>query len=88
VQCNRMGYQIAGRVDLKRAPRSLQLSMVGAIDIAQIAREVGATHPTLTAPARVIAMRAQREAEIAREQGITAHDGKTWASSRQIGPIK
>jgi hypothetical protein len=58
--------------------------MVGAIDIAHIAREVAATHPTLTAPARVIAMRAQGEAEIAREQDITAYDGKTWATARQI----
>jgi hypothetical protein len=32
----------------------------------------------------VIAMRAQGEAEIAKEQGITAYDGKTWASARQI----
>ena len=76
--------QIAGRVDLKRAQKSLQLSMVGALDVAHIAREVAATHPTLTAPARVIAMRAQGEAEIAREQGIAAFDGKTWASPRQI----
>jgi hypothetical protein len=32
----------------------------------------------------VIARRAQGEAEIASEQGITAYDGKTWASARQI----
>ena len=76
--------QIAGRVDLKRTLKSLHLSMVGAVDIAHLAREVAATHPTLTASARVIAMRAQGEAEIASEQGITAYDGKTWASSRQI----
>jgi hypothetical protein len=76
--------QIAGRVDLKRALKSLHLSMVGAVDLAQIAREVAATDPTLTAPARVIAMRAQGEAEIAREQGLTGYEGMTWASSRQI----
>jgi hypothetical protein len=76
--------QIAGRVDLKRTLKSLHLSMVGAVDIAHVAREVAATHPTLTAPARVIAMRAQGEAEIAREQGITAYDSMTWASERQI----
>jgi hypothetical protein len=76
--------QIANRVDLKRTLRSLQLSIVGAVDIAHVAREVAATHPTLTGPARVIAMRAQGEAEIAREQGVTAYDGITWASSRQI----
>jgi hypothetical protein len=58
--------------------------MVSAVDIAHVAREVAATHQKLTAPARVIAMRAQGEAEIAREQGITAYDGMTWASARQI----
>jgi hypothetical protein len=76
--------QIAGRVDLKRALKSLHLSMVGAVDIGHLAREVAATDPTLTAPARVIAMRAQGEAEIAREQGITAYDGRTWASPSQV----
>ena len=76
--------QIASRVDLKRTLKSLHLSMIGAVDVAHVAREVAATHPTLTAPARVIAMRAQGEAEIAKEQGITAYDGKTWASARQI----
>ncbi|HEY6688837.1 MAG TPA: hypothetical protein VI094_21825 [Propionibacteriaceae bacterium] len=76
--------QIANRVDLKRTLKSLHLSMVGAVDIAHVAREVAATHPTLTGPARVIAMRAQGEAEIAREQGVTAYDGITWATSRQI----
>jgi hypothetical protein len=76
--------QIANRVDLKRTLKSLHLSMVGAIDIAHVVREVAANQPTLTAPARVIAMRAQGEAEIAKEQGLTAYDGKTWASARQI----
>jgi hypothetical protein len=86
--CNPTGWatpdQIAIRVDLKRALKSLHLSMIGAIDLAHIAREVAATDPTLTAPARVIAMRAQGEAEIAREQGLGAYEGVTWASSRQI----
>jgi hypothetical protein len=76
--------QIANRVDLKRTLKSLHLSMVGAVDIAHVAREVAATHPTLTGPVRVIAMRAQGEAEIAREQGVTVYDGITWATSRQI----
>jgi hypothetical protein len=76
--------QIANRVDLKRTLKSLHLSMVGAVDIAHVAREVAATHPTLTGPVRVIAMHAQGEAEIAREQGVTVYDGITWATSRQI----
>jgi hypothetical protein len=54
------------------------------VDVVHVAREVAETHTTLTAPARVIAMRAQGEAEIAKEQGITAYDGKTGASARQI----
>jgi hypothetical protein len=86
--CTPIGWatpdQIANRVDLKRTLKSLHLSMVGAIDIAHVARDVAATQPTLIAPARVIAMRAQGEAEIAKEQGLTAYDGKTWASARQI----
>jgi hypothetical protein len=76
--------QIANRVDLKRTLKSLHLSMVGAVDIAHVAREVAATHPTLTGSARVIAMRAQGEAEIASEQGVTAYDGMSWANPRQI----
>ena len=36
--------QIASRVDLKRTLKSLHLSMVGAVDIAHVAREVAATH--------------------------------------------
>lgn len=69
---------------MKPALKSLHLSMVGAVAIAHLAREVAATDPKLTAPARVIAMRAQGEAEIAREQGITAYDGRTWASPGQV----
>jgi hypothetical protein len=51
--------QIANRVDLRRTLKGLHLSMVGAVDIAHVAREVATTHPTLTGPARVIAMRAK-----------------------------
>jgi hypothetical protein len=88
IACNPTGWaspdEIASRDDLTRLLKSLHLSMVGGVDVAHVAREVAATHPTLTAPARVIAMRAQGEAEIAEEQGITAYEGITWASSRQI----
>ena len=86
--CNATGWatpdEIANRVNLTRALKSLHLSMVAAIDTAYVAREVATTHSGLTAPARVIAMRAQGEAEIAREQGITAYDGRTWASPGQV----
>ena len=86
--CNPTGWaapdQIAGRIDLKRAVKGLNLSMVNARDVAHLMREAAATNPALTAPARVIAMRAQGETEIAIEQGISAYDGKTWATPRQI----
>jgi hypothetical protein len=80
--------QIASRVDLKQTLKSLHLSMVGAVDVAHLAREVVATNPTLTAPARVIAMRAQGEAEIAKEQGITAYDRKTWPVHARSPPTR
>jgi hypothetical protein len=41
-------------------------------------------HPGLTAPARIIGMRAQGEAEIAVEQGETRYEGVTWTTRRQI----
>jgi hypothetical protein len=65
--------QIANRVDLNRTLKSLHLSMVGAIDIEDVAREVAATHPTLTAPARMIAMRAPREKPKLHESKVSPH---------------
>ena len=76
--------QITSRIDLMRAVKSLHMSMVNAVDVAHLMREAAATTPALTAPARVIAMRAQGEAEIAMQQGISAYDGMTWATPRQI----
>jgi len=76
--------EIAGRVDLTRTMNALHLTMVSALDVAYLTRDIAATSPTLTAPARQIAMRAQREAEIAADQGNTAYQGMTWATERQI----
>ena len=42
------------------------------------------TTPASTAPARIIGMRAQGEAEIAIEQGETRYEGVTWTTPRQI----
>jgi excisionase family DNA binding protein len=75
--------QMASRVDLLRTLKCLHLSMVGGVDIAHVAREVAETHITLTAPRRVIAMRAR---ERPNRIGARHHpyDGKSWASARQI----
>ena len=76
--------QLATRVDLPAAVRTLHLSMVASIDIAYVVRDTAADHPGLTAPARIIGMRSQGEAEIAIEQGETRYEGVTWTTRRQI----
>ena len=76
--------EIAGRVDLTRAMNALHLNMASTLDVAYLTRDIAATSPTLTAPARQIAMRAQGEAEIAADQGNTAYEGMTWATEQQI----
>jgi hypothetical protein len=58
--------------------------MVASIDLAYVVRDTAADHPGLTAPARIIGMRAQGEAEIAIEQGETRHEGVTWTTRSQI----
>jgi hypothetical protein len=85
---NRTGWappdQIAERVDPPAAMRALHLSMAAGLDLAYITRDIAADHPGLVAPARVIALRAQGEAEIAAEQGDTRYEGLTWATPTQI----
>ena len=76
--------QLATRVNLPAAVRSLHLSMVASIDIAYVVRDTAADHPGLTAPARIIGMRSQGEAEIAIEQGETRYEGVIWTTRRQI----
>jgi hypothetical protein len=58
--------------------------VVASVDIAHVVRDTAADHPGLTAPARMIGMRAQGEAEIAIEQGETRYEGVTWTTRRQI----
>jgi hypothetical protein len=81
-----MGHpdQLASRVDLPAAVKTLHLSVVASVDIAHVVRDTAADHPGLTAPARIIGMRAQGEAEIAIEQGETRYEGVTWTTRRQI----
>jgi len=76
--------QLASRVDLPKAVKILHLSMVASIDIAYVVRDTAADHPGLAAPARIVGMRAQGEAEIAIEQGETRYEGVTWTTPRQI----
>ena len=76
--------QLADRLDLAKTAKTLHLSLLAGVDVAYLTREVAANHPGLTAPARVIAMRAQGEAELAADQGETRYDGKVWATPRQI----
>jgi hypothetical protein len=76
--------QLASRVDLRAAVKTFHLSMVASIDIAYVVRDTAADHPGLTAPARIIGMRTQGEAEIAIEQGETRYEGVTWTTPRQL----
>jgi NADPH:quinone reductase-like Zn-dependent oxidoreductase len=76
--------QLASRLDLPDAVKTLHLSMVASVDVAYVVRDAAADHPGLTAPARIIGMRAQGEAEIAIEQGETRYEGVTWTTPRQV----
>jgi hypothetical protein len=76
--------QLASRLDLPDAVKTLHLGIVACVDIAYVVRDTAADHPGLTAPARIIGMRAQGEAEIAIEQGETRYEGVTWTTPRQI----
>jgi hypothetical protein len=76
--------QLASRVDLVNTVKTLHLSMVASVDIAYVARDTAADHPGLTAPARIIGMRAQGEAEIAIQQGETRYEGVRWTTPQQI----
>jgi hypothetical protein len=76
--------QLASRLDLPKTVKTLYLSMVAAVDIAYVVRDTAADHPGLTAPARIIGMRAQGEAEIAIEQGESRYEGVIWTTRSQI----
>ena len=76
--------QLASRADLPKTIKTLHLSIVAALDIAYVVRDTAADHPGLSAPARIIGMRAQGEAEIAIEQGETRYEGVTWTTPHQI----
>jgi hypothetical protein len=76
--------QLASRLDLPNIVKTLHLSMVASVEIAYVVRDTAADHPGITAPARIIGMRAQGEAEIAIEQGETRYEGVTWTTRPQL----
>jgi len=76
--------QLASRLDLPKTVKVIHLSMVASIDIAYVDRDTAADHPGLTAPARIIGLRSQGEAEIAIEQGETRCESVTWTTPRQL----
>jgi hypothetical protein len=76
--------EIAGRIDLPATVMTLHRSMVSGVEVAYVIREIAADHPGLAGPARVIAMRAQGEAEVDLEQGETRFEGVRWVTSQQI----
>jgi hypothetical protein len=76
--------QLARRLDLPDAVKTLHLSMAASVDIAYVIRDTATDHPGLAAPARIIGMRAQGEAEIAIEQGETRYEGVTCTTRSQI----
>jgi hypothetical protein len=63
---------------------TLHRSLVAGVELAYVIREIAADHPGLAALARVIAMRAQGEAEVAIEQGETRFEGVRWVTPHQI----
>jgi hypothetical protein len=77
--------EIAGRIDLPATVMTLRRrSMVAGVELAYVTREIAADHPGLAAPARVIAMRTQGEAEVAIEQDETRFEGVRWVTPQQI----
>jgi hypothetical protein len=76
--------QLASRLDMPNIVKTVHLSMVASVEIAHVVHDTAADHPGLTAPARIIGMRSQGEAEIAIEQGETRYEGVTWTTRRQL----
>ena len=76
--------EIAAWIDLPATVMTLHRSLVDSVELTNVAREIAADHPGLAAPARIIAMRAQGEAEVAIEQGETRFEGVRWVTPQQI----
>ena len=82
------GWAAAGRDRLPRRPSDrvgqLQLATAAAVDVAHLTRDIALTEPTLTAPARAIAMRAQADVERAVDQGESRYLGVDWVTAGDV----
>jgi hypothetical protein len=79
--------QLASRVDLSNTVKTLYLSMVASLDIAYVVRDTAADQPGLTAPARIIGMRAQgrpRSRSSKARPAMKASPGRRATKSRPI----
>jgi hypothetical protein len=76
--------EIAGRINLPATVMTLHRSLLDGVELAYVIRDIAVDQPGLAAPARVIAMRTQGEAEVAIEQGETRFEGVRWVTPRQI----
>lgn len=81
---DQLGEQLVQPVDLDKTVGTFQLALVASVDVAYLAGEVAAIGRGFTAPARVIAMRAQGESELAIAQGDARNAGKTWATPGEL----
>jgi hypothetical protein len=79
--------QLASRVNLTNTVKTLHLSIVASVGIAHVARDTAADQPGLTAPARIIGMRSQGEAEIAIEQGETRYEASPGPPPGKSRPV-
>jgi hypothetical protein len=75
---------IASRIDLPVAVSQLQLATAAAIDVAYLSRDIALSEPTLTAPARAIAMRTQADVERAVDHGYSRYLGIDWVTAGDI----
>jgi hypothetical protein len=75
---------IASRIDLPTAAAQLQLASGAAVDVAYVARDIALTEPTLTAPARAIAMRTQADTERAIDHGESRYLGIDWVTAGDV----
>ena len=75
---------IASRIHLPIAVGQLQIATAPAVDLAHLTRDIAVTEPTLTAPARAIAMRAQSAVERALDQGESRYLGVDWVNAGDV----
>ena len=75
---------IATRIHLPTTVSQLQLATAAAVDMAHLTRDIAMTEPTLTAPARAIAMRTQAGVERAIDRGESRYLGVGWVTAGDV----